>query len=100
MMMIIQTYGMMLVKALGQTVLLTVLSLVFAMVIGMAFGLMNVGHNRLLNFIGTVYVDAVRGVPLIVLRTLFILVFPRGFTAWDLRIFGWGLCWQVRLPCP
>ena len=28
---------------------------------------MNVGHNRVLNLIGTVYVDAVRGVPLIVL---------------------------------
>lgn len=67
MIMIIQTYGIMLLRALGQTLLLTLLSLVFALIIGMIFGLMNVGHNRLFNFIGTVYVDAVRGVPLIVL---------------------------------
>lgn len=65
--MILQRYGLMLVAALGQTLLLTLLSLFFAMIIGMIFGLMNVGSNRVFNFIGTVYVDAVRGVPLIVL---------------------------------
>ena len=65
--MILQRYGLMLVAALGQTLLLTLLSLFFAMIIGMIFGLMNVGNNRVFNFIGTVYVDAVRGVPLIVL---------------------------------
>ncbi|MBD5491246.1 MAG: amino acid ABC transporter permease [Lachnospiraceae bacterium] len=67
MLMILQRYGLMLVAALGQTLLLTLLSLFFAMIIGMIFGLMNVGSNRVFNFIGTVYVDAVRGVPLIVL---------------------------------
>ena len=74
MLMIIQTYGIMLLKAMGHTLLLCLLSLLFATVIGMIFGLMNVGHNRVLNFIGTVYVDAVRGVPLIVLA-YFILSF-------------------------
>lgn len=64
---IIQTYGYMLLEALGKTVLLTLLSLFFAMIIGMIFSLMNVGKNRVFNLIGTVYVDAVRGVPLIVL---------------------------------
>ncbi len=76
--MIIQTYGTMLLKALGQTLLLTLLSLVFAMVIGMIFGLMNVGHNRALNCIGTVYVDAVRGVPLIVLAYFIYFGVPAG----------------------
>ena len=64
---IVQTYGSMLLSALGKTLLLTLLSLVFAMIIGMIFALMNVGKNRAFNLIGTVYVDAVRGVPLIVL---------------------------------
>ena len=50
----------------------------FASVIGMIFGLMNVGHNRLLNFIGTVYVDAVRGVPLIVLAYFIYFGIPAG----------------------
>lgn len=78
MIMIIQTYGTMLIRALGQTILLTLLSLVFAMIIGMIFGLMNVGHNRVLNFIGTVYVDAVRGVPLIVLAYFIYFGIPAG----------------------
>lgn len=78
---IVQTYGTMLLKALGQTLLLTLLSLVFAMVIGMIFGLMNVGKNRLFNFIGTIYVDAVRGVPLIVLAYFIYFGVPTGMKA-------------------
>ena len=67
MILIIQIYGGMLLSAMGRTLLMTLLSLIFAMVIGMIFGLMNVVHNRFFNCIGTIYVDAVRGVPLIVL---------------------------------
>ncbi|MDE7359394.1 MAG: amino acid ABC transporter permease [Lachnospiraceae bacterium] len=78
MVMIIQTYGTMLLKAMGHTLLLCLLSLVFATVIGMIFGLMNVGHNRALNFIATVYVDAVRGVPLIVLAYFIYFGIPAG----------------------
>lgn len=81
MVMIIQRYGTMLIRALGQTLLLTLLSLVFAMVIGMIFGLMNVGNKRALNFIGTVYVDAVRGVPLIVLAYFIYFGIPAGIQA-------------------
>ena len=64
---IIQSYWSMLLGALGKTLLLTLLSLFFAMIIGMIFALMNVGRSRVCNCIGTIYVDAVRGVPLIVL---------------------------------
>ncbi|MBR5508497.1 MAG: amino acid ABC transporter permease [Lachnospiraceae bacterium] len=78
---IVQTYGTMLLKALGQTLLLTLLSLVFAMIIGMIFGLMNVGKSRLFNFIGTIYVDAVRGVPLIVLAYFIYFGVPTGMKA-------------------
>ena len=78
MVMIIQTYWTMLLKAMGNTLLLCLLSLVFATVIGMIFGLMNVGHNRVFNFIGTVYVDAVRGVPLIVLAYFIYFGIPAG----------------------
>ena len=62
---IIEKYGSMLLASLGRTMLLTLLSLIFAIIVGMIFALMNVGRNRVLNLIGTVYVDAVRGVPLI-----------------------------------
>ena len=72
---IINVYGTMLLRALGQTLLLTLLSLLFAIVIGMIFGLMNVGHNRVFNMIGTVYVD---GVPLIVLAYFIFFGIPAG----------------------
>ena len=64
---IIQTYKVMLLQSLGQTLLLTLLSLIFAFIIGLIFGLMNVSKSRILNCIGTIYVDGIRGVPLIVL---------------------------------
>ncbi len=64
---IIKTYGLLLVNSMGNTLLLTFLSLIFAMIIGLIFALMNVGKNRFFNLIGTIYVDGVRGVPLIVL---------------------------------
>ncbi len=75
---IIQVYGLMLLMALGRTLLMTILAVIIAMVIGTIFGLMNVGHNRILNFIGTVYVDAVRGVPLIVLAYFIYFGVPVG----------------------
>ena len=64
---IIQVYWTLLLKSLGQTLLLTLFSLLFAFFIGLLFGLMNVSRNKVLNFLGTVYVDGIRGVPLIVL---------------------------------
>lgn len=57
----------MLFEALGYTLLLTFFSLVCAFIIGLIFGIMSVVKVRVLNIISTVYVDAIRGVPLIVL---------------------------------
>ena len=71
----------MLLSSLGRTLLLTLLSLLFAIVIGLIFALMNVGKNRVLNLIGTVYVDAVRGVPLIVLAYFIYFGVPAGIQA-------------------
>lgn len=84
---IIDVYGTMLLRALGQTLLLTLLSLLFAIVIGMIFGLMNVGHNRVFNLIGTVYVDAVRGVPLIVLAYFIFFGIPAGIQGLGIQGF-------------
>lgn len=90
MVMIIQTYGTMLLKAMGHTLLLCLLSLVFATIIGMIFGLMNVGRSRILNFIGTVYVDAVRGVPLIVLAYFIYFGIPAGIQSLGFSNFRLG----------
>ena len=78
---ILNTYSGMLLESLGQTMLLTLLSLIFAFIIGLIFGLMNVSKKRVLNFIGTVYVDAVRGVPLIVLAYFIDFGIPAGVKA-------------------
>ena len=78
---ILKTYSGMLLESLGQTMLLTLLSLAFAFVIGLIFGLMNVSKSKVLNFIGTLYVDAVRGVPLIVLAYFIYFGVPAGVKA-------------------
>lgn len=78
---IIQSYGLMILESLGQTLLLCLLSLVFAMIIGLIFALLNVSANRGCNLIGTVYVDAVRGVPLIVLAYFIYFGLPAGMKA-------------------
>ncbi len=89
-MQILEAYGGMLLGALGKTLLLTLLSLFFAMIIGMIFALMNVGKNRVFNFIGTVYVDAIRGVPLIVLAYFIYFGVPAGMKAFvpDFRLIA------------
>ncbi len=74
---ILQTYFFMLLRSLGYTLVLTLLALVFAMIIGLIFALCNVSRAKVLNVIGTVYVDAIRGVPLIVLAYFIYFGFPQ-----------------------
>lgn len=53
-------------KGLQMTLLLTVVSLIFASILGIIFGLLRVAKNKGLRAIGTIYVDIFRGTPLIV----------------------------------
>ena len=78
---ILGTYSGMLIESLGQTMLLTLLSLIFAFIIGLVFGLMNVSKSKVLNLIGTIYVDAIRGVPLLVLAYFIYFGVPAGIRA-------------------
>lgn len=64
---IIHKYGFLLLRAMGQTLLLTLCGLFFASIIGVIFGLMAVSHKKVLNWIETIFIDIVRGVPMIVL---------------------------------
>ncbi|MCQ2604773.1 MAG: amino acid ABC transporter permease [Spirochaetia bacterium] len=84
---ILQNYSAMLMKALGYTMVLTFLALIFAMIIGLIFALMNVSHSKILNFIGTVYVDAIRGVPLIVLAFFIYFGVPQAFKMMGINNF-------------
>ena len=64
---IIDTYGLLLVTAMGQTLLLALYGLFFACIIGMIVGIMSVLKNRVCRGIAAVFVNVIRGVPMIVL---------------------------------
>lgn len=53
-------------KAMGLTVQITLLSLVFASIIGIVFGLMKVSRGRILRSIANAYIWIIRGTPLLV----------------------------------
>ncbi|MBQ4305105.1 MAG: amino acid ABC transporter permease [Lachnospiraceae bacterium] len=64
---IITVYGRMLLTAMGRTLLLALLGLFFACIIGLFFGILGVVKNRICNIISQIFVDVIRGVPMIVL---------------------------------
>ena len=48
------------------TLKITAISLLFASIIGLITGLINIGHNKILKVLATIYIDIVRGTPIIV----------------------------------
>ena len=64
---ILSNYGGLLLAAMGQTLLLALCGLFFACILGLIFGLLSVVKNRACNIISIIFVDAIRGVPMIVL---------------------------------
>ena len=55
-----------LIKGLSMTLQITVLGLFAAIIIGLVVGFINVGKNKVLRFIDMIYIDVIRGTPLIV----------------------------------
>lgn len=68
-----------LLKGLGNTLLLTIVSLFFAFFLGLIFGFMKVGRNKWLRGIATVFVDIFRGIPLLVLAFFIYFGIPQAF---------------------
>ena len=64
---IVNTYGSMLLSAMGQTLLLALCGLFFGCILGVIFGLASVVDNKVSRAISAVYVNVIRGVPMIVL---------------------------------
>lgn len=73
---IITRYGGLLLAAMGQTLLLALCGLFFACIVGMIFGLLSVVKNKLCNIIAVIFVDVIRGVPMIVLAYFIYFGFP------------------------
>ena len=64
---ILSNYGDLLLRAMGQTLLLALCGLLFGTLLGMIFGILSVLKNKVCNVIAMIFVDVVRGVPMIVL---------------------------------
>lgn len=93
MQLIISSYGMMLLKAMGQTLLLALCGLFFACILGLIFGLLSVVKNRACNVIATLFVDIIRGVPMIVLAYFIYFGIPY---LWN-TVWGFGKNPDYRL---
>ena len=75
---IIDTYGSLLLQAMGQTLLLALLGLAFGCILGIIFGMLSVIHSKVCNVISLIYVNFIRGVPMIVLAFFVYLGLPYG----------------------
>ena len=75
---IINTYGSMLMSAMGQTLLLALCGLFFGCILGIVFGLASVVDNKVSKAISAVYVNVIRGVPMIVLAFFVFYGVPYG----------------------
>ena len=64
---IISVYGKLLLEAMGQTLIMAFYSLIFASIIGLIFGMLSVLKSKVYNVIAQIFVDIIRGVPMIVL---------------------------------
>lgn len=72
-----------LLSGLTVTLKITALALVIATLLGLLFGLMSISNNKLLMFIARIYVDLIRGTPLIVQAFFIYFGLP---TALDFKI--------------
>lgn len=80
-------YSHQLLVGFGWTILSSLLALLFSLIIGAAFALMEVLPNKVCRIIGRTYVEIFRNIPLLVITMFFYLVIPmylvkiNGFTA-------------------
>lgn len=67
MLFIIESYGELLLKAMLKTLEMALWGLIFACILGLIFGMMSVLKSKVCNVIAQIFVDIIRGVPMIVL---------------------------------
>ncbi|MBQ9097684.1 MAG: amino acid ABC transporter permease [Clostridia bacterium] len=75
---LINTYGSLLLTAMGQTLLLALWGLFFGCILGIVFGLASVVDNKVSRIISKIYVNVIRGVPMIVLAFFVFYGVPYG----------------------
>lgn len=83
---LLSTYGPLLLEAMGQTLILALYGLLFGCILGIIFGLMSVLKSRVARVISAIYVNLIRGVPMIVLAFFIFFGVPYGLrTLFDIR---------------
>lgn len=55
-----------LLSGITVTLKITIVALIIASIIGLVIGLINIGHNKILKFFARIYIDIIRGTPLVV----------------------------------
>ena len=84
---IIETYGQMLTIAMGHTLLLALWGLLFGCLLGIVFGLASVVDNKISKTVSAIYVNLIRGVPMIVLAYFVYFGVPFGMkTLFDIKV--------------
>ncbi|MFD1125597.1 amino acid ABC transporter permease [Lentilactobacillus raoultii] len=73
---IFQNYGGELLTGLGQTLLCSIIALIFALIIGSAFAIMETMPNKAARVIARVYIEVFRNIPLLVITMFFYVVIP------------------------
>lgn len=76
---IVTVYGSMLLRAMGHTLILALCGLFFGTILGLIFGLLGVLKNKVCNVIAVIFVDVIRGVPMIVLAMFVFFGVPYAF---------------------
>lgn len=71
-------YGPLLLSAMGQTLILALWGLFFGCILGIIFGLASVVDNKVSRVVSAVYVNLIRGVPMIVLAFFVYYGIPYG----------------------
>lgn len=71
-----QNYGGALLYGLGQTLLCSIIALIFALIIGSGFAILEVVPNKFLRIIAKVYIEVFRNIPLLVITMFFYVVIP------------------------
>ncbi len=84
---ILNNYSGMLIEYLGTTLKITIIAMIFALLLGLLFGLLNISKSKICNIIGTIYVDGIRGVPLIVLAFFIYFGIPMGIQKLGFQTF-------------
>lgn len=75
---LVSEYGPLLLSAMGQTLLLALWGLFFGCILGIIFGLASVVDNKVSKVISAIYVNLIRGVPMIVLAFFVYYGIPYG----------------------